>query len=169
MSPPTTEGFDPYAILQEFERARVSYVVVGTLARVIQGSDEVTRGVDLTPSLRPENLERLERALANLDATRVDGKPLALTETDPSQEPLIALKSRHGEIKLALAPAGTRGYDDLRRRARREHLGQGLRTQVAGAGDLVRMLEALGRETDALSLDTMRRVVELDRGAGLEL
>jgi hypothetical protein len=31
--------FDPYAILCELERARLGYVVIGGLARVIQGSD----------------------------------------------------------------------------------------------------------------------------------
>jgi hypothetical protein len=42
-------------------------------------------------------------------------------------------------------PAGTRGYDDLRRRAEREPLGRGLRPQVASADDLARMLGALAR------------------------
>ena len=48
--------FDPYAVLRELERERVTYVVVVALARVIQGSDELTRGTDVTPSLRPQNL-----------------------------------------------------------------------------------------------------------------
>jgi hypothetical protein len=46
---------------------------------------------------------------------------------------------------LVPEPAGTRGYDDLRRRAEREPLGRGLRPQVASADDLARMLGALAR------------------------
>lgn len=158
--------FDPYAILGELDRAGVFFVVVGALARVIQGSDEVTRGVDVTPSLRPQNVEKLRQALENLNARRVDGKPLDLGDAD---EPVIRLESDAGEIKIVTHPAGTRGYEDLRHRAVRQPIGEGLRPEVASAGDLVRMLEALGRDHDARRMETMRRVAELDRGLGLEL
>ncbi len=161
--------FDPYAIFHELDRAHASYVLIGALARVIQGSDEVTRGFDLTPSLRPQNLERLERALESLNAHRVDGKPLDVSDLDPEREPVVELESDAGEIKIVPEPAGTRGYDDLRYRAMRAPLGEGLRPDVAGAGDLVRMLESLGREEDIRTIDMMRRVVELDRGLELGL
>ena len=161
--------FDPYAILRELEQARVYFVVIGALARVIQGSDELTRGLDLSPSLRPQNLQKLQQALGNLNGRRADGKPLDLNDLDPDREPLIALESDAGEIKIVPQPTGTRGFDDLRHRAMRQPLGDGLRPEVAGAGDLVRMLEALGRSDDLLTIETMRRVVELDRGLGREL
>jgi hypothetical protein len=160
--------FDPYAILRELQEARVYFVVIGALARVIQGSDEVTRGLDLTPSLRPQNLERLQEALENLNARRPDGKPLDVRELDPEREPVITLESNAGEIKIVPQPTGTRGQDDLRHRARRESLGDGLRPDVASAGDLVRMLEAHGA-TDPITMETMRRVIELDRGLGWDL
>jgi hypothetical protein len=50
------ERFDPRAIVAAFERQRTSYVLVGGLARVLQGADELTYGVDLTPSLKEANL-----------------------------------------------------------------------------------------------------------------
>lgn len=155
--------FDPYAILAELEQANVSYVVVGALARVIQGSDELTRGLDVTPSVRPQNLDRLQGALENLNACRVDGQPVRLDQLDLEREPVIALTGDAGEIKIIPQPAGTRGYEDLRHRANREPLGRGLRPAVASPGDLLRMLEALDREPDPLVLETMRRVIELDR------
>ncbi len=160
--------FDPYAVLRELQEARVYFVVIGALARVIQGSDEVTRGLDLSPSLRPQNLEKLREALENLNARRPDGKALDVRELDSDREPVVLLESDAGEIKIVARPTGTRGYEDLRHRARRESLGDGLRTEVASAGDLVRMLEADGA-ADAITLETMRRVVELDRGVGLDL
>ena len=160
--------FDPYAILQELDSTGVSFVVIGALARVIQGSDELTHGLDLTPSLRPENLRRLGQALEGLHARRIDGKPLELDALDPEQEPVLALDSDAGEIKIVPEPAGTHGYEDLRHRANREPLGQGLRPSVASPGDLVRMLEALGREPDPLVLETMRRVLELERRLTIE-
>ena len=44
--------FDPYALLQALEEQRVTYVVVGALGRVLHGSDELTDGLDIVPSLR---------------------------------------------------------------------------------------------------------------------
>ena len=160
--------FDPYVILRELQETRVYFVVVGALARVIQGSDEVTRGLDLTPSMSPQNLEKLQQALENLNARRPDGKPLDVRGLDPEREPVVVLESDTGEIKIVPQPTGTRGQEDLRHRARRESLGDGLRPDVASAGDLVRMLEAHGT-ADPITMETMRRVVELDRGLELGL
>lgn len=160
--------FDPYAILRELQEARVYFVVIGALARVIQGSDELTRGLDLTPSLSERNLEKLQQALENLNARRLDGKRLDVRELDPEREPVLMLESDAGELKIVPQPAGTRGHDDLRHRARREPLGEGLRPDVASAGDLVRMLEAHGAP-DPITMETMRRVVDLDRGLGWDL
>ena len=88
--------FDPYAVLRELERERVTYVVVGGLARVIQGSDELTRGIDLTPSPRPQNLERLQRALENLNARRRDRKPLDLGDARLQTRPGARADQRRG-------------------------------------------------------------------------
>src|SRR5437588_12920213 len=155
---------DPYTSLRELERERVTSVLVGALARVIHGSHELTRGIDLTPSPREKNSERLQTALESLNARRADRKPLELATLDPQRDPVLALTSDAGEVKIVLEPAGTHGYDDLRHRANREPIGEGLRPSVAGAGDLLRMLEALGRDHDRLTIETMQRVLELDRG-----
>jgi hypothetical protein len=50
--------FDPYRVLQELERHLVVYVIIGAFARVIHGTDEVTQGLDVTPSMREANLGR---------------------------------------------------------------------------------------------------------------
>ena len=68
-----------------------------------------------------------------------------------------------------LEPAGTRGYDDLRRGASREYLGRGLRPSIASTGDLARMLGALSREQDVPKLHALRRIAELEHSLGHEL
>ena len=162
--------FDPYAILAALERQRVSYVLIGGLARVIQGTDELTHGLDLAPSLRAENLRRLGLALDELDAKRVDGKPIVLEEATIREQPLIELESPSGELKVVPEPAGTRGgYDDLRRAASREPLGRGLRPSVASIGDLARMAGALGREHDLEPLRQLRLLAELELGLSREI
>ena len=53
--------FDPYPILEALEAERIGYVVVGAFARVVHGSGETTRGIDIAPSLREEDIRRLAR------------------------------------------------------------------------------------------------------------
>jgi hypothetical protein len=114
------EVFDPRGLLAALDRNYVAYVLIGGLARVIRGTDELTDGVDICPSLRPDNLERLGGALEELKARRTDRRRLSLDEQTLAREPAIRLRTAHGELKLVPEPAGTRrGYDDLRRGASR--------------------------------------------------
>ena len=64
------DAFDPYALFEALERHRVSYVVIGGFARVVHGSGELTRGLDIVPSLREDNLRHLAGALEDLGAPR---------------------------------------------------------------------------------------------------
>jgi hypothetical protein len=162
------EPFDPYLILSTLERRRVSYVVIGGFARIVQGTGEVTRGLDITPSLRRENIARANRALAELDARTADGQPATLTG-EPAD--VTALRTRGGKMTVVPLPEGTRGYDDLRRHATHEAIGRGLRAQIASPGDLARMLGALDRPDDQPKLLRLRRMIELGRELdfGLEL
>ena len=75
---------------------------------------------------------------------------------------MLELQTDAGELKIVPEPAGTRGYDDLRRAAGREPLGHGVRPSVASLGDHARMLAALSREQDLVPLHTVRRLVELE-------
>ncbi len=147
--------FDPYGLFETLDRHRISYIVVGAFARVVQGAEELTRGVDIVPSTHPENLRRLGQALEDLNA-----RGPTLDQATPVHE----FATDCGELKVVVEPAGTRGYDDLRRAATREPLGRGVRPSVASTGDLARMLAALGREHDLPKLQMMRRVMELERG-----
>jgi hypothetical protein len=159
-------ALDPYELLGVLQARNVSFVVIGAFARVVHGTRELTQGIDITPSMREENLARLEAALEELDARRPDDQPLDLRSLS---EPVLELGTRAGELKLVPEPAGTRGYDDLRRRAGREPLGRGLRPQVASADDLARMLGSLDRDQDVDRLLRLRRLMNLERQRSREL
>ena len=164
----TRPPLDPYAILGALERGRIGYVLVGALARVLHGSDEITDGVDLTPSLRADNIDRLQAVVDELDARRPDGSRVTLAEVDREAEQVVRIRTSHGEIGLVWEPAGTRGYDDLRRPATREALGHGLRVSVASPADLARMLDALPEQNRSRDLVlAMRRIAELDQQRGI--
>ncbi len=157
------QPFDPYALLTALEGRRVTYVLIGGFARIIQGTEELTHGLDLAPSLRAENLRRLGLSLDDLDACLPNGKRPALDRDLPPQA-VLELQTDAGELKIVPEPAGTRGgYDDLRRAATREPIGRGLRPRVASIGDLARMLAALGREQDLPPLQQLRTLAELER------
>jgi hypothetical protein len=169
-----SDPFDPRGLLAALDRNYVPYVLVGGFARVIRGTDELTHGVDICPRLRSDDLERLGRALEELEAKRADRKRLVLDEETLRSEPVLMLRTAKGELNVVPEPAGTRrGYDDLRRGATREHIGHGLRPDVASVPDLARMAAALGRERDLERLRELRRIMEvevqLQRTLGLEL
>ena len=167
MATRASTAFDPYELLHALQERNVSFVVIGGFARVVHGTREPTDGIDITPSMREENLPRLERALDDLDARRADGKALDLSNLAAS---VVELETRAGELKLVPEPVGTRGWDDLRRRASREPLGRGLRPRVASPDDLARMLGALDRDQDLERLLRLRRLMTLEHrlGRGIE-
>src|SRR5436190_18808624 len=102
--------FDPYKILQTLARYRVQYVLIGGFARVLQGTEEITRGIDIVPSTRGDNLQKLDAALREIGAERTDGRELDLEEAAGADMPVIELVTDHGEMKVVPAPEGTRGF-----------------------------------------------------------
>jgi transcriptional regulator with XRE-family HTH domain len=146
---------DPYAILAALDERRVDYILIGSLARVLQGADEVPGGLDL---VFPKGArDATDRAISSF---ALPAPPGVRFEGDA----WVYWSAGGARIKALETPTGTRGHRDLRRRAERVHLGGGLRPRVASPGDLVRMMEALGRSEHEPQLEAMRRVVELDRG-----
>jgi hypothetical protein len=158
--------FDPLGVLATLDRHRVAYIVIGGFGRVVRGTEEITRGLDIVPSAKPDNLQKLEEALDELGARKEDGKKI--TEADLNQE-VVELITDRGELKIVGEPVGTSGYEDLRRAATREPLGRGLRPPVASTDDLGRMLAAWDREEDRAKLRQLRELADLERGLGLEL
>lgn len=152
--------FDPIAILGALERHRAAYVLIGDLAGVLHGTDLFARRVEIVPSLKLENIERLERVLSDLDVP--DPKSVrGLGKDHP-----LTVNTSHGELDLTPEPPGSAGYPDLRRAAERQPLGRGLRPTVASAPDLVRTI-ADGHDP-ALG-PRLRRIMELERTLAPEM
>lgn len=159
----STGKFDPYGALQALDRHDVSYIVIGAFARVLQGTEEITRGMDIVPSTREDNLRKLDAALREMNANEVEGRTLDF-EGASGEGQLLRLTTDFGEMKIVPTPEGTRGYDDLRRGANREPLGRGVRPAVASIGDLARMASAYDRERYLPQVMQLRRLTALERG-----
>jgi hypothetical protein len=135
----------------------VSYVLIGSLARFVRGIDDASPNVEIVPSLRPDNLRRLSRALKDIGAG-----PFELDRDRLASEPLTVDTPAGAVCVTGRPPATRRGYDDLRRDATREQLERGLRPAVASSADLARLL-ATDPEHDRSTLAALRRIAELER------
>ena len=157
----SSQPFDPYALFEALDRERFGYVVIGAFARVVHGSAETTRGLDIAPSMREENLRRLGRILDDLDGRTADGRPIRPEQLAATER--TRLQTRAGALSIVPVPWGTRGYDDLRIRMNRENLGRGIRAPIASAVDLARMLDASPRPEDVARLHRLQRMLEVER------
>jgi hypothetical protein len=144
--------FRPTEILAVLARHEVTYILIGGLAATLHGAAYVTVDLDITPSPDAANLERLSAALAELEARVRVG---ASSEHEH-------LSTNAGDLDICLTPAGTAGYDDLRRDAVRIMLA-GNEVAVASLADVVRSKEAAGRDKDRLALPMLRRLLEEQR------
>jgi hypothetical protein len=165
---PVRKPFDPLTLLAALEQRRVSYVVIGELAEVLQGSRGMADAIEIVPALRPDNIERLRRTLRDLGtpdaavATLSDSRVVEQGET-------VGVETPAGELKITPVPEGTRGWDDLRRGANREPLGGGVRPSIAGIDDLVRMNELANTPDRTDRARTLRRMIDLNRDLGIDL
>jgi hypothetical protein len=154
--------FEPEEILAVLTRHGVDCVVIGGLAAFLQGSPLPTVDVDITPNAVLENFARLLAALKELDAkVRAEGlDPLPFSH---DAESLAAaniwnLTTRFGDLDITLTPAGTRGYDDLRRDAVEVEI-RGTRVLLASLADIVRSKSAAGRDKDRRALPVLRELL----------
>lgn len=161
---------DPIPVLEVLVRHRVRFVVIGGIAAIAQGYPLPTEDVDVTPARDQENLERLAAALRELDARlRVPGGQEAvafpLDARMLAQAESWTLTTRSGDLDVIFQPAGTRGFDDLKRSAARVELGAPLEAPVlvASLADVIRSKEAANRPKDQAQLPALRQTLEVLR------
>jgi hypothetical protein len=150
-------------LLGILNRHRVAYVLIGGLAAVYHGSPFPTEDADITPQTDHANLEKLAAALVELGARiRTDSEPTGLPFTCDADWlagcKTINLTTDAGDLDLTFEPAGTAGYDDLRRDATRTDL-YGVTVQIASLADVIRSKQAANRPKDQRVLPTLREIL----------
>jgi hypothetical protein len=163
-TPGNVADFEPGLILRALEAHHVRYVVIGAIAAIAAGAPILTTDLDVTPARSHENLERLALALRDLDAklrsaSAPTGVPFPIEAELLATADSWTLTTRVGDVDLMFLPAGTRGYDDLSRGARRERIA-GVTVAVAALADVIRSKEAANREKDNMQLPILRRTLE---------
>jgi hypothetical protein len=156
-------AFDPVPIVAALERHGVRFVVIGGIAARLAGAPIVTGDLDVTPATDEENLDRLVAALADLGATFRIGSVTtdeAITAKVIAENDHVQASTPHGDLDIVVRPAGTSGFDDLSRGARREKIAPRLSVSVAALSDVIRSKEAAGRAKDRGQLPILRETLE---------
>ncbi len=158
-------AFDPFAALHTLVEHGVRFVLIGGLAAALRGSPVVTGDVDVCHARDDDNLERLARALRELEA-RLRGAPdapLVLDAKTLRGGDHFTFTTNVGPLDCLGTPAGTEGFEDLDASATDEDL-DGVRIRVASIEDLIRMKRAAGRPQDRVALEWLGAVRdELER------
>lgn len=154
-------------ILEVLVRHGVRFVVVGAVAAIAQGSPLPTEDIDITPARDRENLERLAAALVELGAmlrveSEPEGVPFPFDAVSLERNEIWTLRTPHGDLDVVFVPAGTRGYEDLRRDAIVVDFGHS-QVSMASLADVIRSKEASGRPKDVSRLPALRQTLEVAR------
>jgi hypothetical protein len=154
------------ALLAALQKHDVRFVVIGAVAAIAHGSPLPTEDVDITPDSAADNLEALAAALIELEAklrTPSGSVDFPIDARMLAGGTLWTLSTGAGDLDLCFEPAGTRGYDDLRRDALTLDLGSGAPALVASLADVIRSKEAAGRPKDRAQLPALRQTLEVVR------
>jgi len=145
---------DVLGVLGALDRAAVAYVLIGELAEVLHGSPLLPTGGTVRIVARAGQRESLTAVIA-----ASGGRPTASSAASSIDAPAgFALEVYGVELVIAPAPAGTQGYEDLRRDAMAVRLDDDLTIMVASLVDLIRIAEA---SDDRARLPALRRTLEL--------
>lgn len=158
-----TPDVDVSRILNTLAANGVEYVVIGGFAvELFEVPVPPTRDIDITPAPGTKNVSRLSDALNELGARlRIEGSPEGLAIPGGiapaliEQMKMLNLVTEAGPLDVTFEPAGTDGFDDLRRNRVLFDV-EGLQIAVAHLADVARSKEAAGRAKDLLVLPAIR-------------
>jgi len=150
------------AILRILLHHRVDFIVIGGVAAVLQGAPVTTFDLDVVHSRADANLDRLEAALAQLEAHYRDFQDRWLVP----QRANLALPGHHllltraGPLDLIGAVVTGQDFTELLPHSREVDLGEGKAVRILDLRTLIEIKEKLGRDRDRAVLPVLRRTLE---------
>ncbi len=156
-------SFDPNRLIAVLDAHHVRYILIGALGARLQGFPRLTADADITPSRDEENLGHLAAALRELHA-RVytesvpEGLAFDFTGKTLARNEMWNLVTSAGRLDIAFVPAGTTGYEDLKRTAITYDI-DGATIEVASLEDIVRSKRAADRPQDRQDIAVMLELI----------
>lgn len=139
-------------ILDDLNRAKVRYVLIGGIALIRHGVVRATRDIDAVFDPAPANVGRIRTLIEKWRATRPDGSPVPETGIDGDRA--IHLSTPYGDLDLLPEAMGTARFSDLLARADVRRV-DGIDAPICSLADLVAMKRSVGRERDLVDLSDL--------------
>ncbi len=153
------------ANLKTLAAHEVKFIVVGGVGAVIQGCPVMTFDLDIVHERSPENVERLHRALSDVDATyriqpdrRLRPTPVALA--GPGHHLLLTI---HGPLDVLGEIGAAHDYGELIEVSEVVIIDDSLTVDVLSLDWLIRTKEEVGGPKDLAVLDVLRETLRLKR------
>ncbi len=148
-------------ILRRLVDAQVAFIVVGMAAGVLQGAPVTTMDLDVVHRRTPDNIARLLRVLAGLDAVyRHDPRRLRPTEWHLASEGHQLLTTTYGDLDCLGTIDEGRGYEELLPLTLEMTLSGGRAVRVLGLPALIESKERAGRPKDLAVLPVLRATLD---------
>jgi len=148
-------------LLNDLATNQVEFIVVGMTAGVLQGAPITTVDLDLVHRRTPENIDRLLRVLAHLDAVyRHDARRLRPTESHLAGPGHQLLTTNLGDLDCLGTIGDGMGYDELLDRTVEMSLGEGRAIRVLSLPALIQAKEQAGRPKDLAALPVLRATLD---------
>jgi hypothetical protein len=148
-------------ILRLLARKEVEFIVVGMTAGVLRGAPVTTVDLDIVHRRSPENVARLLRVLAELDAFyRHDPRKLRPNEshlTGPGHQLLTTI---HGDLDCLGAIDQDKSYEDLLDRTTEMKLTEGRSVRVLTLTALIEIKERSGRPKDLAVIPVLKATLD---------
>lgn len=159
-----TRGF--FQILRTLNDHNVRYVLIGGLAAIMWGSDQITLDVDICYARDDENLRDLVRALRSLDA-HLRGWPKDVPEFIDERAfrlgDTMTFNTKFGAFDCLGTPSGTDGYRELKSHAKAMNVEEAVTVFVASIDDIIHMKRTAGRPKDLSAVENLKVLKELRR------
>ena len=157
---------DAGRIVEVLQRHDVKFVVIGGFAvELWDVAVQPTLDIDITPESSSANMKKLASALNELDSEIRFGSETVAVPGGFTHENLIGvmvlnLLTSAGPLDISMEPAGTKGYNDLKRGQVDIDYGS-VSVPTASLADVARSKEAAGRPKDLRTLPAI--LAHLDR------
>lgn len=153
---------DVARVLRILNRHEVEVIVVGGVAAILQGAPLVTWDLDLVPNRTPENAQRLEAALAELDAfyrEHADWRPKPEARWLQGRGHHL-LETAEGAIDVLGVVTGGRDYEALLAESDEIPLAEDLTARVVKLEMLIQLKQETGRDKDLAVVPLLRVTLE---------
>jgi predicted nucleotidyltransferase len=157
---------DYRALLRELSSEGVEFIIVGALAAVLQGAPIVTLDLDILRRRTPENVERLLRVLARLNAVaRGDARRIAPNASHLIGPGHLLLETSAGDLDVLGTIEESTGYEALLNDSIELEI-DGTLVRVLRLERVIRAKEIAGRPKDLAVLPVLRATLEQIRKRG---